>query len=115
MIAKKPTSTSAPDDENPEWTAEDFDRATPHISGKPVSMEEFRAAVATKMGRPKSEHPKQAIKLRLDADVIAHFQADGPGWQTRINAALRRVARLPAKPPATRVALSRVKTPSKRG
>jgi uncharacterized protein (DUF4415 family) len=27
--------------------------------------------------------------LRLDVDVIEHFRKDGPGWQSRINAALR--------------------------
>jgi uncharacterized protein (DUF4415 family) len=32
------------------------------------------------------------VKLRIDADVVAHFRATGPGWQTRINAALRRIA-----------------------
>ena len=34
--------------------------------------------------------PKQAIKLRLDAEVVEGFRATGPGWQTRINEALRR-------------------------
>jgi uncharacterized protein (DUF4415 family) len=34
------------------------------------------------------------VKLRLDAAVLAHFRATGPGWQTRINAALRKAARL---------------------
>jgi len=40
-------------------------------------------------GRPLSDRPKQQVTLRLDADVIEHFRATGPGWQTRINAALR--------------------------
>jgi len=52
---------------------------------------------ATRVGRPKSDNPKQPVNLRLDADVLAHFRATGPGWQSRINAALRKVARLPAK------------------
>ena len=41
-------------------------------------------------GRPPLEHPKEAVKLRLDADVLNHFRSAGPGWQTRINDALRR-------------------------
>ena len=45
-------------------------------------------------GRPRMANPKQAIKLRLDAAVLAHFRATGPGWQTRINAALRKAARI---------------------
>ncbi|MGO8915861.1 MAG: BrnA antitoxin family protein [Stellaceae bacterium] len=45
-------------------------------------------------GRPKSVSPKVAVSLRLDPDVLAHFRATGPGWQSRINAALRKLARL---------------------
>lgn len=37
---------------------------------------------------------KETVSLRLDRDVLAHFQDDGPGWQDRINEALRRVAGL---------------------
>jgi uncharacterized protein (DUF4415 family) len=35
---------------------------------------------------------KETVSLRLDRDVLAFFQDDGPGWQDRINAALRRAA-----------------------
>jgi uncharacterized protein (DUF4415 family) len=45
-------------------------------------------------GRPKSGSPKQAVSLRLDADLINWFKNSGPGWQTRINDALRKVAGL---------------------
>ena len=37
---------------------------------------------------------KEAVSLKLDRDVLAHFQDDGPGWQDRINEALRKVAGL---------------------
>lgn len=37
---------------------------------------------------------KEAVSLRLDQDVLEAFQADGPGWQERINAALRKVVGL---------------------
>jgi uncharacterized protein (DUF4415 family) len=33
--------------------------------------------------------PKASIALRLDADVLSAFKAQGPGYQTRINAVLR--------------------------
>jgi uncharacterized protein (DUF4415 family) len=36
--------------------------------------------------------PKVAISIRLDQVVLDHFKAGGPGWQGRINAALRRIA-----------------------
>jgi uncharacterized protein (DUF4415 family) len=37
---------------------------------------------------------KESVTLRLDRDVLAHFQDDGLGWQDRINAALRKAAGL---------------------
>jgi len=37
---------------------------------------------------------KELVSLRLDRDVLAHFQDEGPGWQERINGALRKVAGL---------------------
>ncbi len=37
---------------------------------------------------------KQSVTLRIDEDVLESFQAEGPGWQDRINAALRGVAGL---------------------
>ncbi len=45
-------------------------------------------------GRPKAAAPKRAINIRLDPDVLAHFRATGRGWQSRINAALRKAAGL---------------------
>jgi len=35
---------------------------------------------------------KQQVTLRIDQDVLDYFQADGPGWQDRINEALRKAA-----------------------
>jgi uncharacterized protein (DUF4415 family) len=35
---------------------------------------------------------KEAVTLRIDQDVLEYFQQDGPGWQDRINAALRKAA-----------------------
>jgi uncharacterized protein (DUF4415 family) len=45
--------------------------------------------VIRRLGRPKLEAPKKAVSLRLDADVVERFRAGGPGWQSRINAALK--------------------------
>jgi uncharacterized protein (DUF4415 family) len=35
---------------------------------------------------------KETVSLRIDRDVLDFFQGDGPGWQERINAALRKAA-----------------------
>jgi uncharacterized protein (DUF4415 family) len=73
-------------EEIPELTEEWFKRATIHVGGVPVSR-----------GRPKSAKPKEAVSLRLDPDVVAYFRRTGRGWQSRINAALRKAAKLPEK------------------
>ena len=62
-------------------------RAKPFAAAFPEIAERMRRAV----GRPKSENPKQAVSLRLDRAVIDKFKATGPGWQSRINDALKRV------------------------
>ena len=36
----------------------------------------------------------EVLEIRLDKDVISFFRAEGPGWQRRINAALRKAAGL---------------------
>jgi uncharacterized protein (DUF4415 family) len=48
-------------------------------------------------GRPKSTTPKESINIRLDPDVLAHYRANGPGWQSRINDDLRKAAKLKAR------------------
>jgi uncharacterized protein (DUF4415 family) len=45
----------------------------------------FKNAVRGKFYRP----VKQAVSLRLDADVIAWLKKDGEGYQTRANQMLR--------------------------
>jgi uncharacterized protein (DUF4415 family) len=35
---------------------------------------------------------KEMVSLRIDRDVLDFFQEGGPGWQERINAALRKAA-----------------------
>jgi uncharacterized protein (DUF4415 family) len=35
---------------------------------------------------------KEQVSLRIDQDVLEHFQEGGPGWQDRINDALRKAA-----------------------
>lgn len=67
-----------------DWIDEDEapDLSTPDYQAK-------FAAVAARRGRPKADAPKVSTTLRLDANIVAHFRAGGPGWLSRINAALR--------------------------
>lgn len=74
-----------------ELTAEDFRRMRP---AREVLPKLFGAKAAAELlrprGRPRKDNPKAQVTLRLDAEVVDHFKAGGAGWQTRINAALRR-------------------------
>lgn len=65
--------------EIPELTDEWFEQAA-----------HYRAGVLVRRGRPPAVIRKQQVTLRLDADVLDTFRSGGPGWQSRINAALRK-------------------------
>lgn len=72
-------------DDAPELTKEFFDRGEIRHGDKII-----------RRGRPPLPSPKQAVKLRLDADVLAAYRKTGDGWQTRINADLRKARKLRA-------------------
>ena len=78
------------DHDNPVWTKDDFERASGPGALSAVELAAF-PRTAAKLGRPKLAASKTPVKLRLDPDVIEAFKSEGPGWQTRINAALREV------------------------
>ena len=46
--------------------------------------------VPKRIGRPPAAVTKESITLRIDPDVVRRFKADGPGWQSRMNEALRK-------------------------
>jgi uncharacterized protein (DUF4415 family) len=52
------------------------------------------SAVYPNRGRPVKENKKKALALRLDQEVVDAFKNTGPGWQTRINEALKYVINL---------------------
>lgn len=65
-------------DDAPEWTDEMFETADLYIGETLI-----------RRGRPKSDMKKVPVNIRLSPDVVARFKADGPGWQTRIDEALK--------------------------
>ena len=75
----------AEDPDDFEKDAEWFKRARPATEVVPHIVERHRRP------RGKQKAPtKQKITLRIDADIADHFRSSGPGWQTRLNDALRR-------------------------
>jgi uncharacterized protein (DUF4415 family) len=82
------------DDENPEWTDEDFARARP---ASEVLPELFGKEIADQLlrppGRPKTGKARVSISLRLPPMTLALWKATGPGWQTRMVEALDRLVR----------------------
>lgn len=67
-----------------------FDPAI-HDDNPPMSLEYMRGFKPSTRGRPKLDTPKLAVKLRLDAKTVERLRGSGPGWQTRVNAALCRL------------------------
>lgn len=46
-------------------------------------------AVRRRAGRPAGSGRKEQVAIRFDREVLAAFRAAGPGWQTRMNEALK--------------------------
>ena len=79
-----------PDDADVEWTEEMFRAAAVYKGGKLVRPARGVLGPSGVVGRPPSENPKKQVTLRLDPDVVEKFRATGKGWQSRINAELRK-------------------------
>jgi uncharacterized protein (DUF4415 family) len=88
--AKRPASEA----ENPEWTKADFARAAKFPAG--VRLKDLKpgelARMVGKRGRQKAP-TKIPVSIRLSPEVVKHFKAKGPGWQSRIDDALRKIAK----------------------
>ena len=56
---------------------------------KAVTVKPPEAPVLKKPAVPGA---KEQVSLRLDREVLDYFQEGGPGWQDRINEALRKIA-----------------------
>ena len=77
--------TDDPDDA-PELLPEFFRRAEISIGDRVI-----------RPGRPPlGEETKSSVTLRLDADVLTSYRETGSGWQTRLNADLRKARKLGA-------------------
>lgn len=74
--------------DTPEFTEQEMAKAKPFAEVFP------ELAASAKRTRGKQRTPtKQLISLRLDRVVIESFRAGGPGWQRRMNEALKSAVR----------------------
>ena len=71
------------DEENPEWTEEMIRHARPAAEVVPKIVE------AQRRGRPFKAVKKRQLTLRLSPEVVDYFKSTGPGWQTRLDEALK--------------------------
>jgi uncharacterized protein (DUF4415 family) len=76
---------------------EDIHMARRPSDPRTAAEQAFKAATTKPVEGPPKAPPaipgvKEQVTLRLDRDVLDFFQEDGPGWQDRINAALRKAA-----------------------
>lgn len=78
--------TTPADHDNPEWTAKDFAKAKKAAELPPHIL----AAFPRTRGAQKTA-TKVPVSIRLSPDVIAYFKEGGPGWQGRIDEALRKM------------------------
>ena len=74
--------------DNPEWTEEELKRARPFTEVFP------ELAGAIRRRGPQKNPTKQLVSIRLSPEVLTHFKAGGPGWQSRIDATLRKAVGL---------------------
>ena len=78
------------DEDNPEWTVEDVKRArAPHEVLPPHILKAF-----PKTRGPQAAAKKVPVSIRLTAEVVERFKADGPGWQSRIDDVLKKAVGL---------------------
>lgn len=80
--------------DSPEITDDEFASARPAREVLPPEFFTGMEALRRARGRPPVEHPRKLVSIRLDQDVLEKFKSTGKGWQSRINAELRKVAGL---------------------
>lgn len=75
----------------PEEDAAITNAALSDPDARPLTDEEWAAAKpgVRRVGRPVAAVRKVSTTIRFDADVLEAMKATGPGWQTRVNDAMR--------------------------
>lgn len=61
----------------------------PDLADAVFAEEDGRRVWRGRRGRPRSGRAKVPVSIRLSREVVEAFRAGGPGWQTRVDEALR--------------------------
>lgn len=75
------------DDDNPEWTKENFAQAKPFKEVFPAQFEAWQQKRGR--GRPTVDAPKSHFAVRMDPAVIDGIKATGKGYNARVESVLR--------------------------
>jgi uncharacterized protein (DUF4415 family) len=86
-MSKKPDPFLT-DEDNPQWTADDFERARPIREADPGMLEAV-AEGRRRRGRPPIDDPKVRMGFRLARDVAIGIRASGRGFNARVEKVLR--------------------------
>lgn len=99
-IAPKPEATPTGEIRDGSYSDEDWEEVsdTPELTDAEIAQlrparelpADILAALPRRKGRPKAAEPKVPVTIRLDREIVERFRASGPGWQSRINAILRK-------------------------
>jgi uncharacterized protein (DUF4415 family) len=72
------------------------DRPRRTVDSRQAAEAAFKVATTKPLEAPPKKpvvpNAKELVSLRIDRDVLDYFQESGPGWQERINEALRKAA-----------------------
>jgi uncharacterized protein (DUF4415 family) len=75
--------------DSPEWTKKDFANAKPFAEALP----ELAASIRNGRG-PNKAPTKKLVTIRLSGSVIEKYKSGGHGWQSRIDADLKRINKI---------------------
>jgi uncharacterized protein (DUF4415 family) len=97
MPKLKPGTVRPTDDEDKEIVRQAREDGTLHSDQELAEFKPFEASdlpvsfkqTIRRRGRPRKSNPKVQVSIRYSREVVEYFRATGPGWQTRMDEALK--------------------------
>jgi uncharacterized protein (DUF4415 family) len=91
MLNTKRPDPERHDDDNPELSLEELQRARPASEMLPrlIGKKAARELLQPRRVRSPKDDQKVSRTLRIDREVLEAYRQEGKGWQARINQVLR--------------------------